>query len=438
MRLRISSFDRTEARNVEYVRPDRYRDLFAVLEASRLVIPRGAGLTYCLASAGEDVCSVSTLLFNRVLSFDTESGVIEVEPGIRLGELYRITISRGWVLSVMPGHPSITVGGCIGCNVHGKNQCREGNFSNVVESLTLYHPDHGEMRCSPTEHSDIFGLTIGGFGLTGLVTSVRLRLQRCAVPAMSVKCLPVSDLAATVRAMQSFGSSADLLYSWNNLSISGRRFGQGVVYVGKVVTHPLKDVVKFPVLVPERSTKLPFNLYSRTVTKWMLGFYRRWEGRRIRERVVGLASAVFPVGGKEWYFGLFGPRGFREYQMLVPNASWQDVATALPRLIDRHRVPVTLGSLKLFNGASDYLCFGGTGIALSIDVPAGPPGPQFFRDLDALTRSTGALVNLAKDSRAAPMLVRETFPGYDRFCQGLSKFDSRRRFDSSLRRRLGV
>ena len=87
---------------------------------------------------------MSTLAFNRILDFCPTSGTIEVEPGIRLGELFAFSVPRGYLLSIMPGHPSITVGGCIGCNVHGKNQHREGNFENAVEALTVFHPEHGE------------------------------------------------------------------------------------------------------------------------------------------------------------------------------------------------------------------------------------------------------------------------------------------------------
>src|SRR5262249_30999826 len=162
----------------ELLRPDRYRHLLNALRANGPVIARGAGLTYCGASAGAGVRSVSSLLFNRILDFDGVAGRVRVEPGIELGALYRFAVPRGWILPIMPGHPSITVGGCVGCNVHGKNHCREGNFINVVESLTLFHPDHGEIFCSRTEIPEVFHLTVGGFGLTGFLTSVELRLGK--------------------------------------------------------------------------------------------------------------------------------------------------------------------------------------------------------------------------------------------------------------------
>jgi len=123
LKRRLTSFD------AECVRPDRYRQLFAELSSPRLLITRGAGLTYCAASAGENVVSVDARNFNRILEFDPTTGCVTVEAGITLGDLYRFTVPRDWILPVMPGSPTITVGGCIAPNIHGKNQFKDATFA---------------------------------------------------------------------------------------------------------------------------------------------------------------------------------------------------------------------------------------------------------------------------------------------------------------------
>ena len=89
--------------------------------------------------------SVDARNFNRILEFDPTTGYVTVEAGITLGDLYRFTVLRDWILPVMPGSPSITVGGCIAPNIHGKNQFTDGNFRAVTDELRLFHPDHGEI-----------------------------------------------------------------------------------------------------------------------------------------------------------------------------------------------------------------------------------------------------------------------------------------------------
>lgn len=436
--MRLSSFDGTESIVADCVAPSQHQQLAEAFCDGMPVIPRGAGLSYCAVSAGEGVRSVSSVLLNRVLNFDNINGIIDVEPGICLGNLFKFTTQRGWILPVMPGHPSITIGGCIGCNVHGKNQYREGNFIGVVDSFTLRHPDHGEIRCSRDQEATLFQLTIGGFGLTGFITSVRLKLKPLGCPAVRLRRITVASLAETVEIMEQYKQQAELLYSWNNLNFHGGTFGHGFVYVGVPASSPVYEKAIFRHLKSDERSRMPLSAYSRFTTRLMFDVYSLSQHLSAEDKLIGWARAAFPVNGSEFYFWLFGQRGFREYQLLVPHSRWAEIEEALPSLIRRRKVPITLGSVKLFRGQSDLLHFDGTGMVLTIDVPEGDDAHKFFEDLDRLTLSCGGLVNLAKDGRVGADFVSRVFPGYDRFKRELRAFDPRGRFDSSLRRRLNV
>jgi hypothetical protein len=111
---------------------------------------------------------------------------------------------------------------------------------------------------------------------------------------------------------------------------------------------------------------------------------------------------------------------------------------ALERLLALHAVPTTLGSLKLFAGETTLLNFCGSGVCLTLDVPATQASLPLFAALDELVVELGGIVNLSKDGRIDEALVRRVFPEYEVFRERLHRFDPRRRFDSSLRRRIGV
>jgi decaprenylphospho-beta-D-ribofuranose 2-oxidase len=438
MQMRLTSFDGTESVDGDLVRPDRYRHLFAALSAPGPVIPRGAGLSYCGAAAGSGVRSVSGLRFNRILAFDGVTGHVDVEAGIRLGELFRFTTPRGWILPVLPGHPSITVGGCVGCNVHGKNHHRDGNFVNAVEALTLFHPDHGELTCSRSERPALFFLTVGGFGLTGFLTSVTLRLRRLAGPAVRIRKRRAADLCAAAELLDE-DRNAELLYSWHDVNRRGRSFGAGYVYAGtSVPAEECADEFRYRELAPEGRGAWPAGALGGRATRAAVRVYG-WSQRLARgERLVPLAAATFPLSGKETYFHLFGRTGFREYQVLVPNDRWRSFAGRLAAVIDRHDVPVGLASLKLFRGRPEGLNFDGSGVCLALDAPANERSARLFGDLDHLTEEVGGRVNVAKDSRLAAPLVRRLFPEYDAFTTALRAHDPKCRFTSALRRRLDV
>ena len=91
--------------------PDRYRDLFSALDDGTSAV-RGAGLSYCLASAASGVKTVSTKQFDRILAFDRTLRLITVEPGMTVEALSDFAVAHGCYFPVLPGHPSITIGGC--------------------------------------------------------------------------------------------------------------------------------------------------------------------------------------------------------------------------------------------------------------------------------------------------------------------------------------
>ena len=122
----------------------------------------------------------------------------------------------------------------------------------------------------------------------------------------------------------------------------------------------------------------------------------------------------------------------------MPHARWTTFVDALRRLVEQLRFPITLASLKLFDGTRRNLCFNGQGVCLALDAPAVPAARGFFGALDELSRQHDAVINLCKDSRVDADTCRALFPAYARFRAELAAFDPDRRCQSRLRERIGV
>jgi len=422
------------------VRPERRRDLEDAIRCDGPFIARGAGLSYCAASMGDGVVSVDMLRLDRVLGFDPESGEITVEPGLGIGALTELLVPRGRWLPPLPGYPSISVGGCVAFDVHGKSQLHSGNFADWVTRLAVLHPAHGEIACSRTEHAELFELTIGGMGLTGLITSVTLKTAPLPARSLEIEALPVRNLYEAPALMRERAPGVDALYSWHHLArLGGREFGPGVVFVERFVAERAErsngDARSAPWL--SLQARAPLSLWSRPFAALALGGYRALQ-RPNRKRVLPLRQALFPIEGLEVYYFAFGARGLREYQLIVPEARWVPFLDALRPLLDRVRFPVTLASLKLFGGAGRNLSFGGAGVCLALDVPRAAGSEELFAALDELALRQGATVNVAKDSRIGAEACRRLFADYDRYAASLRAYDPDRRCRSRLRERLGV
>ncbi len=109
---------------------------------------------------------------SRIIRFDDDLGILHCQAGATLREVAAVTVPRGWFFAVVPGTQYATIGGCIANDVHGKNHKTAGSFGNHVTAIALGH--HVVVPGSPLFHA-----TVGGLGLTGMMTWAEIRLRRC-------------------------------------------------------------------------------------------------------------------------------------------------------------------------------------------------------------------------------------------------------------------
>ena len=131
---------------------------------------------------GEDTVLLDMRGMRRVLSLDAEHGVVDLEPGIEwpelIDELVRMQQGRDrqWgIVQKQTGADRLTIGGALAANVHGRG-LRYRPIVQDVESFTMVDAAGAARTCSRQTNAELFRLVIGGYGLFGVVTSVRLRL----------------------------------------------------------------------------------------------------------------------------------------------------------------------------------------------------------------------------------------------------------------------
>lgn len=153
---------------------------------------------------GTNTINLSMTSYNHVIHFDSNTGIIEVESGMEWPDLVN------WLLKNQQGQQKIwgihqkqtgadrlTIGGALSSNVHGRGLKAPPIISDV-ESFTLINANGEMILCSRTKNPELFRLVIGGYGLFGVIATVKLRLVPVTVLQRDVKIIKVADFIPLV------------------------------------------------------------------------------------------------------------------------------------------------------------------------------------------------------------------------------------------------
>lgn len=398
----------------------------------RSVLPFGNGRSYGDVCLNEHGALLLTRGLDRFVSFDADTGVLECEAGILLSEIIDRVLPAGWFPAVTPGTALVTVGGAIANDVHGKNHHRYGSFGHHVLSLRLLRSDGARLVCSREENPEWFSATIGGMGLTGLITEARIQLRR--VPGLWVdgdsrRFTNLEEFFALARQ-----SDADYEYTvaWLDCAARGRKLGRGIFMRGNHVAGPAAP------LHPGRARRFPltppFSAVSNlTVRLFNELYYHRPSAQRCPQRW-HYRPFLYPLDGLLDWNRMYGPRGFYQYQCVLPD---EHASNALPEMLERigrSGQGSFLVVLKEFGTMTSLgiMSFPRPGVTLALDFPnRGARTLELLASLDAITRAAGGAVYPAKDARMSAASFQQYFPRWKQFKEFVDPA-----FSSSLWRRV--
>ncbi len=437
-RQRLTGWGRTTPAFSDVQRPASEDAVAREMALANGVIARGLGRSYGDAAQ----LSGGVVLDNRSLGgigAVAADGVVSVGAGVSIDELLAVTIPLGWFVPVTPGTRQVTLGGAIAADVHGKNHHRDGSLGDHVLEMRLVTPQ-GHVTVSPTLDPDLFWATIGGMGLTGVVTTVTVRLHKIETDRVLVDTTRHANLDEVMAAMVAGDDGYRYSVAWVDCMTRGARMGRAILTRGE---HATRRDLDDATLVPPapRRLRVPFNAPSGLLNPLSIrAFNELWFRRAPRQRegdVQSLGSFFHPLDGVGDWNRLYGRRGFVQYQFAVADAQADVVVRAVERL-SSSRVPSFLAVLKRFGPANHgLLSFPISGWTLALDLPIGPGAlPGVLDDLDEMVIEAGGRVYLAKDSRLSPESVRVMYPRLPDFLEIKNRVDPRHQLASDLARRL--
>jgi decaprenylphospho-beta-D-ribofuranose 2-oxidase len=428
----FTTFDKTITISTRHQKPDRIRVLYEKIIIDQ--IPRGAGLSYTPASFGKNVLVREMSSFNRILDYDKKQKTIVVESGITLKKLLEWAFKEKLFLPVLPGHPEITIGGCIAANVHGKNPKKDGSFKDHLVEMELFHPESGLKKIE--KNSELFEATCGGLGLTGIITTVKIQLSDLPSDKIVITPHETKSLMESINIIEK-NVDADVIYAWHNGS-TFKNFGCGIVTVGKFAKSFQKNKLSISKKTSVKKIQIPFSFWGRISSSLIFSAFQKIELRH-KSKEKNIFDVFFPLTGiTQWFHILYGKKGFREYQMLILKNNVREFIQDLEELIKKEKPNVNIISIKPFSGEQKFLQFCGEGYSLVLECPNSDETIRFFHKIDNLVLSHKAIPNIIKDSRLTKSVIEKCYPHYNEFNEILKNIDPNRIFKSQCSQQIGL
>lgn len=447
-RSMLSGWGGTSPTVADVARPADLEALRTTLASAspRGIITRGLGRSYGDPAQNGGGTVVDLTGWNNILDVDLQAPTVRVQAGISLDRLLRALLPFGLWLPVVPGTRQVTVGGAIATDVHGKNHHVDGSFGQHLESFDLLLASGDVMTLTPGgEDPELFWATIGGMGLTGVVLEATIKLKRIETSYFLVDTERTPDLATLLDRLSTGDDAYTYSVAWFDTATTGSSLGRSVITRGRSALldelDPAQRAQALDFAAPQRGrvpVQLPLSAVNRLTART---FNALWYAKAPQHRdaeVQNITQFFHPLDIVGDWNRLYGPRGFCQYQFVVPDAERAAFTQAVEKIAGSGHVS-SLNVLKRFGAASPApLSFPIPGWTLAVDLPVRPGLGALLSHLDALVAEAGGRIYLAKDSRASASTIHRMYPRLAEFQVIRHRVDPGGLFHSDLSRRLDL
>lgn len=399
------------------VRTSEIADLFKYAKHNGLTVTlRGAGRSYNDAALNSSGIVMDLTAMDKILAWDPQTGTITGEPGVTLEKLWQTVLPDGWWPPVVSGTMTTTLGGCLGMNIHGKNNFKMGPIGEHVQEFTALLPTGAEITCSPTKNGDLFYAMISGMGMLGVFTSITLKMKKVYSGFLQVRAFPVPNLHTHLKAILDEAPENDYTVGWLDATAGGGGLGRGQLHVAKYLhegddPEPNKTrQVKYQTLPATMFGVFPKSSihYFMAPFTFNLGFWLV----NTAKYVASLRTGNYRQSHAAFHFLLdyvpnwelaFGQ--LIQYQSFIPKETAEDAWREMLTLSQKRGMPSHLGVTKRHRPDKFLLSHAVDGFSLALDFKVTNGNRErmlvMLQEFDKIVLDAGGRFYFAKNSETA-------------------------------------
>lgn len=395
-------------------------EIFKTAKQNGLTVTlRGAGRSYNDAALNGGGIIMDIQDMNRIIEWNPETGRITCEPGVTLQKLWQHILSDGWWPPVVSGTMTTTLGGCLGMNIHGKNNFKMGTIGEHVIEFKALLPTGAEVTCSPSLNGDLFHALISGMGMLGVFTSITLQMKRVYSGLLNVRAWNVPDLETHVQELFDNAPLNDYTVGWLDSTAGGKGLGRGQLHTAKYI-HEGEDPEPRKTMQVSYQT-LPatmFGVFPKSIIHYFMAPFMINPGVWLvntAKYIAGMREGNYKQSHAAFHFLLdyvpnwelaYGRGGLIQYQSFIPKETVKDAWRELLSLTQKRGLPSYLGVTKRHRPDKFLLSHAVDGFSLALDfkVTNGNRAglSSMLQELDQIVLEAGGRFYFAKNSETAP------------------------------------
>lgn len=397
-------------------RPGSTEDICDVFQFARqnglTVTLRGAGRSYNDAALNGGGIVLDMRDLNRILEWDPGSGLVRCEAGATLAQLWQKVLPDGWWPPVVSGTMTTTLGGCLGANIHGKNNFRLGTIGEHVTQFTAILPTGKEITCSPDKNEELFYSIISGLGMLGVVTTVTLKMKKVDSGLLEVHAWPTRTLEEQINSLYDGAPKYDYIVGW----LDTVTIGHGQIHAANYVhddPDPAKLQLSYQTLPSRLFGVMPKSMLHYFMTPFMnnLGVW----GINTGKYLASLRRHTFRQSHASFHFLLdyvplwelsYGSNGLIQYQPFLPKDNALPVWTEMLATAKKRGLPPYLGVTKRHRPDKFLLSHALDGFSLALDFKVTNANraklSQMLQEFDQMVLKAGGRFYFAKNSETTP------------------------------------
>ena len=359
----------------------------------------------------------------------------KLEPGFFYGktEIEMIMKDNKKMLFGIPGRNNVTLAGAVASDVHGKDGFWGGSFIRNVNSINLILSSGRILNCSRTEHPEIFYSTVGGFGLTGYIDSVELKLDNLNYSenflTESIKGIGIQNL---IDAFSPIPNTYNV--AWINLLSKNFQWKIEKSTPVDRNTNRKRNNKSVNLELPFAFSfigKDSFKLMS-LINNCYFSLSRDKSTLQTRKKV------LYPLNYFANTKNLAKNRKIIQVQFSIPKIKAYEIELLINKLIHNQH-PILCSMKKLPKNETNLnLSFVQEGWTIAVDFPQKHFSHSSIRDFYSELIKFGGLIYLAKDSTLNAKEFSEMFKNLKEWKKIVKSIDPLNKFQSELSSRLNI